>query len=711
MKIAKRILSGLMLTIILIASLICPNLETQAAIVPPAPPVTSYSTFFSSFGSLFTLKGVFGSTDYYFSADKNWNLKVVTLHLDITQSQIIDSKQLSTMTIYLNSEPIQSLYLNKYMASHSVIDLPIDISKVKVGVNSLRIQVYRRMTDNSCADNDSNANWVNINADSGVNINYIDTAPAMSISQYPYPFFKMQQNSQLNTAVTVADNAGAGEMQSALELDSDFGRYAGSNDISLTTSFLSDLAAKNQNNIIYIGKPSDTPKALMNNFPSGAAFADGAALKLIQSPYDKGHVMLLIVAQNDSDLTRAVKFLDNDSLVSQVFSDYYYLNSSVDVLTKDQPQSSNFSFSSLGSNGVYVAGPDLQNAQLAIKFPKNRVIDGQSKLTLNYRYSANLDFNRASVNVYINDIPVGSKALSQIKANGDTFTLNIPSDALNGNYFNLRIAFDLQTSGGGCVTKQQDMPWAYVLPNSNIDLPTTNVLTNLFDNFPNPFVSDNQWNNTLFVLPKQADSEDLNNAGIVSVLMGHEINSNHGSLQVAIGDTSSKNLALNNLFVIGTPARQNLITANNSSLYFKYDSGFNYFVSNEKLELLPDYSKTLVSFQLLNSPYNSKLAMFVLTSPDGGRLTSEIKAFFQPSKFSALVGDGALIDPDGNVASYRFKKETIIKPQFWSNNINTNTRIFMIVAAFVLLLIVITLILFRRKNKNMLIRHQKPDKK
>jgi hypothetical protein len=711
MKRAKQILSGLAITVLLAGSLIFPNLNTQAAVNQPASPVTSYSTFFSSFDSLVTLKGVFGSNDYYFSVNKNWNLKIVTLHLDITQSQIIDSKELSTMTIYLNSEPIQSLDLKKYMSNHCAIDLPLDISDIKSGVNSIRIQVYRRMTDNSCVDDDSNANWVNIYGDSGVNINYIDAAPVMSIAQYPYPFFKMQQNSKLSTVVTVPDNAGAVEMQSALELDSAFGRYAGSSDISLTTSFFSSLAAKNQNNIIYIGKPSDTPKELLNYFPNGTDFSTGAAIKMIKSPYDNGHVMLLIVAQNDSDLTRAVKFLDNDSLVAQVQSNYCFLNRSVDVLTKDQPQSSNFSFSSLGSNGIYVAGPNLQSAELAIKFPKNRVVDGQSKLNLNYRYSDNLDFKRASVNVYINDIPVGSKSLTQAKANGDTLSLTIPNDALKGNYFNLRITFDLETAGDGCVTRQQDMPWAYVVPDSSIDLPTTKVLTNLFDNFPNPFVRDNQWNNTLFVLPKQVNSEDLNDAGMVSVMMGHEINSNHGSLQVAVGNTTSKNLALNNLFVIGTPLRQNLITSNNASLYFKYDSGFNYFVSNEKLELLPDYSKTLVSFQLLNSPYNSNLAMFVLTSPDSDSLTNEIAAFFQPSKFSTLIGDGALIDPNGNIQSYRFKKETVTRPEFWSTSINANTRIFMIVASFVLLLIVITLILFRRKNKKMAIRHQESDKK
>lgn len=700
-----------MLSIILASSLLIPDLGAQAAANQSSTLITEGSTYFSDFGSLVTLKGVFGSNDYYFSADKNWNIKDVNLHLDITQSQIIDAKELSTMTIYINSEPIKSIDLKNYMASNSVIDLPIDISKVKAGVNSIRLQVYRRMTDDSCVDDDSNANWVNIYGNSGVNITYNDSHPSMLIAQYPYPFFKMQQSTQLNTAVTVSDKAGAGEMQSALELDSDFGRYAGSNDIALTTSFLSDLAAKNQNNIIYIGKSSDTPQNLLSYFPSGTDFSNGAAMKLIQSPYDNGHVMLLIVAQNDSDLTRAVKFLDNDSLVSQVQSNYFYLDKSVDILTKDQPQSSIFSFSALGSSGIYVAGPNLQSAELAIKFPKNRVVDGESKLTLNYRYSDNLDFKRASVNVYINDIPVGSKSLTQAKANGDTLTLIIPSDALNGNYFNLRIAFDLETAGGGCVTRQQDMPWAYVVPNSSIDLPTTKVLTNLFDDFPNPFVQDNQWNNTLFVLPNQVKSEDLNDAGKVSIMMGQEIKSNHGNLKVAIGNSTSSNLALNNLFVIGTPASQNLITTNNASLYFKYDSGFNYFVSNDKLELLPDYSKTLVSFQLLNSPYNSKMAMFVLTSPNSSSLTNEILAFFQPSKFSKLVGDGALIDTNGNVINYRFKKDTVSRPQFWSNNINTNTRIFMIVAAFVLFLIVITLILFRRKNKKMEIRHQRPNRK
>lgn len=665
------------------------------------------NNYFYSFGSTVTLQGVYGSQEFYFTVDKNWNAKKITLHLDISQSQRIDSNDISSITISLNGIPVKSFPLKDYMLDHSVVNYSFDISSVKVGSNDVKIQAYRRITDLPCADDVSAANWVNLNKNSGVNVSYTDKAPSMKISGFPYPFYKVQSDKTFDTAITVADNADDSVLASTLELDSAFGRYANSNDIVIDTARLSNLVDKNDKNIIYIGNSDTAPQSLVNYFPVGTDFSSGAAIKLVQSPYDSGKVMLIVLAKNDSDIERAIKFLENDSLVGQVQDSYFFVNRSIKVETIDSVNSSTYTFSDLGYDGSYVYGCFRKNVSIELKLPENKTIDEASSITLQFRYSKNLDFNKSLATIYVNDIPIGSKKLTSDNANNDSMTLKIPQEARKGNYFNVRIAFDLEMVNTWCTFRQEENPWAYVRGSSQIYLPTTQVTMNLFKTSPSPFIEDYKWNNTMFVLPANSTSSDLNQAGKIAIYLGHSIKSNHGTVSVTTNYKNNSNLSSSNLIAIGMPDQQQIIKDNNNSLFFKFDNSYKYFLSNDKLELLPEKSKNLASFQLLNSPYSSKTAMLVLTASDSSNLANAIDAFFQPSTFS-ITGDGVLIDQSENISDYRFKKDEISKPSFWSSNISsTNTVLFLITIISVVILLFVTLFLIIRKNRKFEVKHVK----
>lgn len=699
--------------LVLCLSVLLPSVPLNRAQAAPvvASAAGGAQSYYYKFGSLVTLQGVFGANDYYFNVDRQWDVSRVTLHLDISQSQRIDTLGLSSLTIFLNGEPVKTVPLKDYMPEHSTLDYTFDNAKVKTGSNDVKVQAYRRIGDLPCADDVSDANWLNIFADSGVNVEYTDKTPTMNLCDFPYPFYRLKTGAALNTAVTISDTAGTEETGDALELASYFGRLAGSNDVTLTTVPLGALQDKTTDNIIYIGKKDSVPADWLKLFPQWVDFSKGAGIGIVRSPYDQNHVMMMVLADQTSDLKRAVKFLQNASLTQQVRTNFYLLTRDVDVMTKDEPQTGRLSFTSLGYNGIYVYGPFRKTANLAFLLPKNRILDDQSSITLNFRYAANLDFKRSLVTVFVNNIPIGSKKLTAEKVNGDTMTLSIPKEARQGNYFNLKVAFDLEIEGEWCTFRQQDMPWAYVQGESVLYLPTTQVLANLFENFPNPFISNNMWNNTAFVFPEKPAATELDEAGTVAVMMGHDLRSNHGDVNAVIGSLNSEALKTANLVAIGTPSRQDVIRRNNASLFFQYDGDFAYFVSNAKKELLKDYSKTLSAFELLQSPYNRTNAMLVLTAPDGSNLKNAIDALFQPSKFAKLIGDGSLVDQSGIPMNYRFKKDTVQKPTFWAGSIlSSGNRIFIVVAASVILLLLITLLLFLRKNRKLRVKYSSPKK-
>ena len=136
-------------------------------------------------------------------------------------------------------------------------------------------------------------------------------------------------------------------------------------------------------------------------------------MKLVQSPYNPDCVMLIVLAKNDSDIERAVKFLENDSLVHQVQGDSFFVNRSIKVETIDSASTSSYSFSNLGYDGAYVYGCFRKNVSIALKLPENKTLGDASSITLQFRYSQNLDFNKSLATIYVNDIPIGSKKLSR----------------------------------------------------------------------------------------------------------------------------------------------------------------------------------------------------------------------------------------------------------------------------------------------------------
>lgn len=696
----KRIIAMLTVAVLsILGTLSAASLDVKADAAVQAV----QKSYFYPYGSTVTLSGDFGSNEFYFTIDKYWNVSDAALRLILNQSSRIDPDGISSLTVSLNGVPVQSYALKDYLTPNAQLICHFPADKLKAGSNDVKIQVYRRITTLPCADDVSVANYVHLEAGSGVNVSYSDAAPSMEISQFPYPFYRVQSGDQSNTVVASPDKADKSRLASVLELSSYLGGQATSRDYSVETLFWSQIHNPQDKDIVYAGNSAGLPSGLLSSLPQGANLDSGAVIKLVQSIYNPGHLILLVVSNNDSDLERAVKFLQNPQLVGQAQSSYVYVDRSIDVLTKDTTQAETMSFSSLGYSGTYLYGPFRRESSMSMQLPKGAAAGSQSAITLHFRYSDNLDFTKSLATIYVNDIPIGSKKLAKGNDGNDSLTVTIPPEARRTNYFNVKIAFDLEITDQYCEKRQEQMPWAYIGGDSSIFLPPVRNQTWLFENFPAPFTQSGQWNSTVFVLPEKYGQQDLLNAGYAAQLIGRSVTSNHGTPSVAIGGSDMSGQS--NLVIIGSPSRQSLIKTNNSLLYFQFNSGFNAFMSNGKLELLPAYSKNLASLQLVNSG-DGKTAILALTAPDQNMVDTAAANIFKPSNFSHITGDGVLMDKKGVVYDYRFKKDAAKKPLFWAETaLSSNTRIFAAITVSIIALLAIALLLFLRKQHRLKIKY------
>jgi len=311
----------------------------------------------------------------------------------------------------------------------------------------------------------------------------------------------------------------------------------------------------------------------------------------------------------------------------------------------------------LTGSGDELRGPMHQEKAYFITQPSNRAIADSSKLSLDFRYARNLNFDRSLVTVSINNTPIGSKKLTSALADGDNLTLPIPKNLNISGNFSVKVAFDLEIENGSCIHNEDETPWAYIGHESLLQLNTKDRTDLLFNNYPYPFLRDGIYNQVAVVLPAERDAYMFETLSNVFNLLGRFAESNVGHVRYFDSESGSDGWADYNIIAIGTFRNNKLIREQNDNLYFKYDKQGDGIQSNEKMSIESGYGKRLGTLQLLESPFAAGHGLLVVTGAASEYYYQASKYVSSPSATWKISGDAVAADKDGNVRSFRFKNQ------------------------------------------------------
>ncbi|MGL4849534.1 MAG: cellulose biosynthesis cyclic di-GMP-binding regulatory protein BcsB [Clostridium sp.] len=689
-KISSTLLAILMaFTFVILSSGITANAATNS---------NEQKTF--SLQSDVVFRGDFSSHEIYFNVNKWWNVNGANMTVNFTRSQIKSENTQTFFVFYINNIPFRTEQVY-YKGNDNVQTLKLNVPKrlFKEGTNTLKIEAYMRISELPCVDDVNPANWATVNKGTNITLNFANKESNNNIGNFPYPYIRENNNPSADTQIVVPNDYKDFDVSNAFLLNSYFGRVFEQSDYNGQIVKQSDV--NKNDNLIYIGSYDSLPQEVKDKVSnSNVNFDNQALIEQINSPYNNGNKMLLVLGSNNELLTKATKLLMNSSIVNQLNINRYVVDNNVQELQIVNGVQDKITLQDMGVNGAYLEGPFTRSVDIGYKMPKNRVLAAGGKIFLNMRYAQNLDFNKALVTVYINGVPVGSKALSANKANGDTLELNIPTDIQTTSYLNIEIAFNLAVKDTWCEKRQVKAPWAYVTPESYVYLPTVQTKDYNFVRYPSPYIQDNDFNNVLVIAPNNMNSTDLTKLGQMFALMGQGTKYNVGNITVENGNdvTSAKNSS--NLIVYGTPNSNPFIKEINKDLWFKYNSSFTGFESNAKQFLTEPYNSQITSMQISKSPYNSSRGMLVLTAPNETNLQNAMLYLDNSKKELELTGDSALIDQNGNVQNYQMVKPEDNEPSFdMIKGSNILTKGLMGILVLLIALIVVAGLLFVNKYK------------
>lgn len=612
----------------------------------------------TAFTSDHDLTGMLSScSESFYTGDWNYSEATLTLFFSTTS---LARREISDFTVSLNGNRFYSSRLPDDQNpddSDDVNELSIKIPSYLInnGINTITIESYIRTNESSnCSDNISDATWMTIFKDSYVSITYKPQAEIHNIADCYKQFTSIDALENNQSAVFINEMPTDIELSAAAYVLSGMSANAVYDYQNIQLIRSADYAKSTDIKYgIYISQWDKLPESLKAQLPESVSASLDEGKGVIYLVQNDGQFLIVLTGKEKQSMLNAAKLFGNQALVSQTLYSWRSVSKDENVAFDHTLENDD---SVLTKTGTYLYGPFRQSTDYYISRGSNLLVDSGSSVTINFRYARNLDFDRSMMTVYIGDTPIGSVKLSANRANGDSVTFNIPDNMDFSGTFTLRVAFDLEIKDLPCTIRSEEMPWAYITPESTLHLETSESPYLLFDYYPAPFVNNGRLNKVKICIPDDFSDTDLKVVKDISMTFGRYIKDNSGSISVSRISTAGE-LTDFNIVSIGTYENNIFAKQLNDKLFFQFSPKGTTFVSNEKKNIEPNYGSTLGTGQLLYSPYSENNRAFLLISGinDTGMQNAD-RYLGDSSMVYSVAGDGFVADAD-DIYYYRFKPD------------------------------------------------------
>ncbi|WP_027309019.1 cellulose biosynthesis cyclic di-GMP-binding regulatory protein BcsB [Caloramator sp. ALD01] len=481
------------------------------------------------------LRGIRSYYDFNFYVDENWFLKDESyVYLNINISEAIKYKN-SMLTVYLNGSSVGSVEI--YGKKNIQTAFFLKREKMKVGFNSLRICAFKMIDGEDSYEDTNIGNWIEIQDDSYVHIEYEENMENIRLSNFPYPFLKRGNDDGFNTVILTGEDLDS--YLALFYLSAVFGRYDAYSNLSLRVEHIKDFSVDDvDKNIIVISPYFELDENFKKYIDSEdrSKISNNALVKLIKSPYNVDRYVLIITSFDSKKLIFAAKALGDIDFLKGVYDDTFYVG---EYKQKNREiYQDRVTLKDLGYKDIVLNGIDNE-VDFFIEIPKDRSLKEEAFAQFNLRYSNLIDFEKSSLCIYVNDIPYLDKALSLEKSRGDSIRLSL-KDVVQSGSVKLKLKFNLVPKDKRNTAYLANNLFAVILKDSIIYKPTKIEKRRDLLFYPAPLIEDGEFNDLNVVIPSSLDGEDLSNLSNIFAFLGHSIKGLEG-LSVSLFVDKSKN--------------------------------------------------------------------------------------------------------------------------------------------------------------------------
>jgi hypothetical protein len=534
----------------------------------PAPaasrPVSQYALEFNRspiVGNSLRLRGVFSEARLGFTRPRNWDLQSVKALIRFQHSPALLVNR-SNLTVRVNGTSVGSTPLNRKQSQIGELMVTIPPHLIQ-NYNDIAV-VAQQNNSATCSDPADPTLWTEVLPDSKILFNYQPKAIPLDFSRYPYPFFDELNLEPNQVAYLVPNQVSDSWLTSAARFQAGLGRLADFRPLDARLVKKLEEAPANHS-LVIIGTPADQPalKSLKlpytianNQFVDGnkATLPEDVGLLMLATTRNRGIPVLVITGNGAAGVAKAAQFLLQPEQRKLGTGSAVLVDSLAEVQTppprqwsRHLPAQDGFKLSDLqGPNnkpfedmtvrGAYAPAIDINFRAL----PDDQFKRG-SNLTLYYSHSPQVNPRLSSLEVRLDDTPIGGKRLtSEHGANRESLNVNLPENLIKPDS-KLQVVFNLMPKElGDCGRITDQQLWGTVHSDSSVNLKRDTVaklpdLKLLQAGYP--FAAPQDLSLTAIALPDNPANSELQTLLEVSERFGRLSQSEAIKLQVFTAST------------------------------------------------------------------------------------------------------------------------------------------------------------------------------
>ncbi|QAA30877.1 cellulose biosynthesis cyclic di-GMP-binding regulatory protein BcsB [Clostridium manihotivorum] len=185
---------------------------------------------------------------------------------------------------------------------------------------------------------------INISDKSNILVQFKDKEVTNNIDQFPYPFLRISENKYSKCNLLIPKNYTDEELEGALVLSSYLRRLSLNEEFRISLNRYTPELDNESKDIIYIGRYSNLPSEIKADYinPKNIDYSKTAVIEKVKVRSKKNkdiHSALIIVSDDDSLKTKAIKVLMNKKIVDSMKSNIFIVDQNTSLITDKRANS------------------------------------------------------------------------------------------------------------------------------------------------------------------------------------------------------------------------------------------------------------------------------------------------------------------------------------------------------------------------------------
>lgn len=485
-----------------------------------------------------------------------------------------------------------------------------------------------------------------------------DTPPLMpDLQVYPYPFYEYTfRPSQVY--VVLPREPSAADLSAAATVSAGLGRLAESEKRLTITSSL-DIALtpqiRDNHNLIVIGQPGRN--RLLGQLPlpldelSREIEPDDGVLQILPSPWNLARAILVVTGQSELALYRASAALHRPSFLPGLHGQASIVK---ELLPPPLAPSTRLiidrTFDQLGYEDKTLYGIVARQVRYDFYLPHAWEMLEPARLFLSFSHSPLIDPANSTLDVYLNDIPIGGTLLDQTNQTKGLLAVEIPNWLLKPGKNRLYIQVEMHFFEEYCIDNNDPRAWTVIFKNSYLHLPLVAVHEGPEQAvFPSPFDGEGHYEETVFVVSDRMTAGQRDALLRLAAYLGASSENQYLALRVLRASELSEEIqAQKHLIIVGRPSRNPLFQeqAIAKALPQPFEAGTDILIPRHDtvvVQQMPDWSIGLL--QTFPSPWNPERRILAVTGTTDESVAWSLQALTSSSR--ELAGNLIVVGVDG----------------------------------------------------------------